>query len=85
MESQAFRDSHTGECNFMSNTVSVALSEQQCEILLRGLRYVRSSLIFDVRDPDEKLDPERASELKEIAALSDQLSSRATRETSTVS
>ncbi len=57
----------------MSETLKVGLSASQRDLLLRGLRYVRSSVLLDTREP--KVDPEtdRAEELESINALVDQL------------
>lgn len=57
----------------MSETLKVGLSASQRDLLLRGLRYVRSSVLLDTREP--KVDPEadRADELETINALVDQL------------
>jgi len=60
---------------FMSQTSSIELTEQQREVLLKGLRYVRSSLMLDIRDPSPRLDRQRAEELDQIAALAQHLSS----------
>ena len=57
----------------MSETMSVGLTEQQREILLRGLRFVRSSVALDVHDSTPELDAERASKLREIRQLAEYL------------
>jgi hypothetical protein len=57
----------------MSEAVSVGLTDQQREILLRGLRFVRSSVALDVHDPTPELDAERATKLREIKQLADYL------------
>ena len=63
----------------MSETINVELSERQRELLLKGLRYVRSSRMLEFREsPDEAAD-ERKSELSEIRQLVELLDVKATR------
>ena len=57
----------------MSETMSVGLSKEQREILLRGLRFVRSSVALEVYDPTPELEAERAAKLREIRQLADYL------------
>ena len=57
----------------MSECMTVELTPDQREVLLQGLRYVRSSLMLDIRDPDPTLDAERDDRLRNVAALVDQL------------
>jgi hypothetical protein len=57
----------------MSETMSVGLTEQQREILLRGLRFVRSSVALDVHDSTPELDAERSTKLREIRQLAEYL------------
>ena len=53
----------------MSDTKHVELTSEQCEILLRGLRYVRSSVLLEQRDPTPEDSARRAGELEDIAVL----------------
>ncbi len=69
----------------MSETVIVKFTDEQCEILLQGLRYVRSSLMLDVRDPTPELDRERKNKLQTIASLVTQLKNATAREMRSVS
>jgi hypothetical protein len=57
----------------MSETLSVGLTEEQREILLRGLRFVRSSVALDVYDSTPETDAERTSKLREIRQLAEYL------------
>lgn len=57
----------------MSETVQLGLTKHQRDLLLRGLRFVRSSVMLEQRDPDPQDEEQRAQELQEIAALTDQL------------
>lgn len=62
----------------MSETVNVELTESERDVLLRGLRYVRSSIMLDVRDPEPEDEARRSDELHEIAMLVDRLNGMAT-------
>ncbi len=57
----------------MSEKLTVELSGDQREVLLRGLRFVRSSLMLDVYDPTPELVEKRNSQLREVAALAEHL------------
>lgn len=58
----------------MSETVTVGLTDSQRDLLLRGLRYVRSSVMLEVREPSTEDDEERRIQLRDIAQLVDRLS-----------
>jgi hypothetical protein len=45
----------------MSETMSVGLTEDQREILLRGLRFVRSAVALEVYDSTPETDIQRSS------------------------
>lgn len=56
----------------MSETLN--LTEDQRELLLSGLRYVRSSVLLEFRDvPSNDDDRQREQKLRQIASLVDQL------------
>ena len=57
----------------MSETLTVGLTNQQRELLLRGLRFVHSAVALEVRDPTDEFVAERASQLREIRLLAEQL------------
>lgn len=57
----------------MSEKLNVELSERQRELLLRGLRFVRSSRMLEFRDVSELSDDERRNELTEIRQLAELL------------
>jgi len=61
----------------MSENVSVELSKPECELVLRGLRNVRSALMLSIHDPDPEVDSKRDSELTQIAALTERLAGAA--------
>ncbi len=53
----------------MSELMHLELSDRQRELLLRGLRYVRSSRMLEIRDTDDTSAEERTTELTEIRHL----------------
>jgi hypothetical protein len=57
----------------MSETLNVGLTKQQREILLRGLRFVRSAVMLEVREPSTEVDADRAAQVREIGRLVEQL------------
>jgi hypothetical protein len=57
----------------MSETLTVGLTTQQRELLLRGLRFVRSAVMLEVREPSSEVDADRATQVHEISRLVDQL------------
>lgn len=67
----------------MSDLVPLELTQQQREILVRGLRYVRSSVMLTTQDPTPELDQARSDELRQLAELTAILKGEAvTQETS---
>jgi hypothetical protein len=48
--------------------LNIQLTRKQQELLLRGLRYVRSSIALDAQDYNDELDRTRQMQYKEIAA-----------------
>ena len=57
----------------MNENQMVELSNNQRELLLEGLRYLRSSRRYEFREPLAPPDPRREDDLHEIAALMNQL------------
>ena len=57
----------------MSGTLTFGVTNQQRELLLRGLRFVRSSVLLEVREPSSDVDADRAAQLQEIGRLVEQL------------
>jgi hypothetical protein len=53
----------------MSDLIHLELTDRQRELLLRGLRYVRSSRMLEIRDNPDTIAEERATELTEIRNL----------------
>ena len=63
----------------MSETLTVGLTKEQRDLLLQGLRYVRSSVALEIRDPDEQFVAQRSRALKEIDLLAVQLAGESRR------
>lgn len=57
----------------MSEKLNVELNDRQRELLLRGLRFVRSSRMLEFRDSSDMTDDERKTELGEIRQLVEML------------
>jgi hypothetical protein len=57
----------------MSETLNVGLTKPQRELLLRGLRFVRSAVMLEVREPSAEVDSDRAAQVREIGRLVEQL------------
>ena len=49
--------------------MQLELSDRQRELLLRGLRFVRSSRMLEIREVPDKIAEERQTELNEIRCL----------------
>jgi hypothetical protein len=61
----------------MSNPIHLELTERQRELLLRGLRFVRSSRMLEIREIPDTIAEERAEELSEIRNLVSMLDQKA--------
>lgn len=61
----------------MSDTKHVELTKNQRDVLLQGLRYVRSSIMLEMRDPTPEDTATRSTQLREIARLVEQLNGNA--------
>ena len=57
----------------MDETLTVELTKEQRNLLLRGLRFIRSSVLLDMREPCSQVDELRAEQLQEIGSLVEQL------------
>ncbi len=68
----------------MSDLMSLELTPQQREILVRGLRYVRSSVMLTTQDPTPELDQARSDELRQLAELTAILKGEAVTQESSV-
>jgi hypothetical protein len=63
--------------NPMSDLIRLELTDRQRELLLRGLRYVRSSRMLEIREVPDTIAEERKSELSEIRNLVEMLDHKA--------
>ena len=68
----------------MSDLLTLELSNEQRETLLRGLRYVRSSIMLTPEEPSDAIAAGRKAELKKVAALSELLNGQAITEKASV-
>ena len=59
----------------MNDLLHLELTDRQRELLLRGLRFVRSSRILEIRDSSDLTDDQRKDELGELRQLSEMLGS----------
>jgi len=57
----------------MGETVTVGLTNDQRELLLRGLRFVRSAVLLEMEEPTTDYVSARESQLHEIESLVEQL------------
>jgi hypothetical protein len=56
----------------MNETITLELTKDQKEILLRGLRFVRSSIMLDINDlPTSESEDERRSNLRQVNELAE--------------
>lgn len=68
----------------MSDLLSLELSNEQRKTLLRGLRYVRSSIMLTPAEPSDSVTAARSSELQKVAALSELLHGQSVTEKASV-
>lgn len=65
--------------------LTLQLTRKQQELLLRGLRYVRSSVALDAQDWTEQVELERRQRYDEIGALEEMLNGAKIVEASAIS
>lgn len=63
----------------MTDSQNLGLTNEQREIILRGLRFVRSAISMELLDPSEKTDSRRSEQLREVDGLVRQLTGSADR------
>ena len=68
----------------MSDLLNLELDNEQREVLLRGLRYVRSSIMLKQEDPTPEHVEARSADLQKVATLSAMLNGQALVQESTV-
>jgi hypothetical protein len=64
------------EFNPMSDLLTVELSKEQRDEILRGLRYVRSSVMLTPAEPSAEVAEGRNEKLQRLATLSSLLSGK---------
>jgi hypothetical protein len=58
----------------MNEMISLELTKEQRDVLLRGLRFVRSSIMLDINDfPTPESQDERQTDLRQVTELTDHL------------
>jgi hypothetical protein len=57
----------------MADSLTLELTRQQRDLVLQGLRYVRSSRRLEFREPLGPPDEQREADLREVAVLMSQL------------
>lgn len=68
----------------MSDLLTVELNKEQREEILRGLRYVRSSVMLTPEEPGPQVAEERNEKLQRLAALSELLTGREVTQNATI-
>jgi hypothetical protein len=58
---------------------NVGLTKDQVELVLRGLRFVRSSISMELLDYSDETDARRSKQLREVDSLVRQLGGKAER------
>ncbi len=59
----------------MSESITLELTKDQKEILLKGLRFVRSSIMLDINDlPTNESEDERRTDLRQVTELAEHVS-----------
>ena len=57
----------------MNETHNIEINPEQRDMLLRGLRFIRSSVLLEMRNPQQNETELRSEKLREIDALVAQL------------
>lgn len=58
----------------MSETVQVELNKNDQDVLLRGLRFIRRSVMLEMEDRSPAMDAQRAKELQRIDSITEMIS-----------
>ena len=59
----------------MSETITLELTKENKEIIMRGLRFVRSQIMLDINDlPTDAAEEERRAKLRQVTELTEHLS-----------
>lgn len=58
----------------MNETITLELTKDQKDLLLRGLRFVRSSIMLDINDlPTSESEDQRSAGLRQVTELTEQV------------
>jgi hypothetical protein len=58
----------------MNETITLELTKDQKDLLLRGLRYVRSSIMLEIQDmPTAESEDQRTAGLRQVMELTEQV------------
>jgi len=57
----------------MSDPQKLDLTTEECDVLVKGLRYVRRSIMLDVRDPTPEDEQVRSLQISQIQNLMNRL------------
>ena len=57
----------------MRESLQIGINSDQREMLLRGLRFIRSSILLEMREPGDSEVESRETKLREIEDLVEQL------------
>ena len=55
------------------NEINFEFTDKDRDVLLRGLRFVRSSIMLETRDPTPEDEAKRGEQLRDIANMVDRL------------
>ena len=66
-------DAMTVRITHPMSDLNIGINSRQRDLLLRGLRFIRSSVLLEVRDPAENETELRDEKLREIEDLVEQL------------
>ena len=59
----------------MSESITLELTKDQKDILLKGLRFVRSSIMLDINDlPTNESEEDRRANLRQVTELTEHVS-----------
>ncbi|HEX6983862.1 MAG TPA: hypothetical protein VF170_00735 [Planctomycetaceae bacterium] len=63
----------------MTDTQNLGLTKDQLDLVLRGLRFVRSAISMELLDPSDETAARRSRQLREVDSLVRQLGGKAER------
>ncbi|WP_166828370.1 hypothetical protein [Thalassoroseus pseudoceratinae] len=60
----------------MTETNTIGLNTEQLDLVVRGLRFLRSSILLEPRFPSDDVRADRETKLQEVESLIEHFSSR---------